>query len=274
MRAPNFVWGDIPGDSFVSSVSCCYDEVVHWQKHLFRVPSGKCGRAFVSELCCLFNAYATGSALESVAMKAVMIMPILLLQRPHYHSKSRDHISHLSRRLGLWHKGDMDSLIAEGRVLQGNLNSFRRTKGQNSSKESIARCFSNLITCGKVKDALRILSMDDQGGPLPVNSAVMDSLLLKHPRKRDPSPSTLIGDSSDVHPPHPILLMPFVFAVLPFALMGLLVLLVLMLLLGVVCVHPFTGCQMTCVMLYQLLLGGCVLHLLIPLACLLLFAAI
>ena len=47
--------------------------------------------------------------------------------------------------------------------------------------------------------------MDDQGGPLPVDSAVLDSLLLKHPRKRDPSPSALIGDSTDVQPPHPIL---------------------------------------------------------------------
>ena len=40
LRAPNFVWGDIPGDSFVNSVSCCYDEVVHSRKHLFYLPSG------------------------------------------------------------------------------------------------------------------------------------------------------------------------------------------------------------------------------------------
>ena len=103
MNAPTFAWGDVLGDSFPHSVSCCYDEVIHWQKQIL---SGKSGRAFVSELCCLFRAYATGSALESVAMKAIMIMPILLLQKPHHRSKNRDNISHLNRHLGLWNKED------------------------------------------------------------------------------------------------------------------------------------------------------------------------
>jgi len=34
MSAPIFVWGYVDGDSFVHSVSCCYDEVIHWQKNL------------------------------------------------------------------------------------------------------------------------------------------------------------------------------------------------------------------------------------------------
>lgn len=29
---PNFMLGDIPGDSFVYSVTCSYDEVIHWKK--------------------------------------------------------------------------------------------------------------------------------------------------------------------------------------------------------------------------------------------------
>ena len=117
MSAPSFVWGEVDGDSFFHSVTCCYDEVIHWRKILFRIPSGKSGRAFVSELCRLFHAYATGSALECVAMKAIMIMPILLLQRPHYWSKNDDNITHLCRRLDLWNNGDIDSLVSEGRVL-------------------------------------------------------------------------------------------------------------------------------------------------------------
>ena len=36
----------------------------------------------VTEQACLFRAYGTGSALESVALKAAMVMPVLLLQRP------------------------------------------------------------------------------------------------------------------------------------------------------------------------------------------------
>ena len=87
MCSPSFMWGDVPGESFVHSVTCCYDEVVHWRKALFKSPLAKCGRAFVTEQARLFRAYATGSAFESVALKAAMIMPVLLLQQPHAKSK-------------------------------------------------------------------------------------------------------------------------------------------------------------------------------------------
>ena len=81
MCEPNFLWGDVTGEFFAHSVTCCYDEVVHWRKALFKIPLAKCGRAFVAEQARLFRAYATGSALESIALKAAMIMPVLLLQR-------------------------------------------------------------------------------------------------------------------------------------------------------------------------------------------------
>jgi len=80
-------------------VCCCYDEVIHWRKVLFKLPSGKSGKAFVFEVCRLFNAYATGSALECVALKAVMIMPVLLLQKPCYRSKNHENVIHLTRHL-------------------------------------------------------------------------------------------------------------------------------------------------------------------------------
>ena len=51
----------------------------------------------------------TGSALESIALKAAMIMPFVFVQRPHTKSKNKDHICHLNRRLALWHQGDIDA---------------------------------------------------------------------------------------------------------------------------------------------------------------------
>jgi len=206
MSAPSFVWGEVDGDTFFHSFTYCYDEVIHWWKNLFRLPSGKSGRAFVLELHRLFHAYASGSALECVAMKAIMIMPVLLLQRPHHWSKNDENITHLSRRLVLWNKGDIDSLVREGRVLQSVLRSAKPSHGGRSSvKDSTARKFSNLMMSGRVKDALRLLSDDNCGGPLTMNSSVMSALLTKHPKKRAPVPSTLIGDPSvSVPPPHPI----------------------------------------------------------------------
>ena len=46
-----------------------YAEVIHWRQTIFKVPSGKIGRAFVAEVSRLIHAYAEGSTLEPVALK-------------------------------------------------------------------------------------------------------------------------------------------------------------------------------------------------------------
>ena len=75
----------------------------------------------------MFRAYADGSALESVAMKAAMVMPALLLQKPHPRSKANDHTLHLERRLRQWSEEDLggtqsstSSLDNSSRVCQTN----------------------------------------------------------------------------------------------------------------------------------------------------------
>ena len=98
----NFIWGAEDGESLAQSVNAIYDEVVHWKLNLFKTPSGKAGRLFVQEVTRLFTAYAENSALESVSLKAAMIMPTLLLQKPHQRSKPKEFSSHLERRLKLW----------------------------------------------------------------------------------------------------------------------------------------------------------------------------
>ena len=43
MSDPNFIWGDVNSESFVHGVTCCYDEIIHWRKVLFKIPQSKCG---------------------------------------------------------------------------------------------------------------------------------------------------------------------------------------------------------------------------------------
>ena len=62
-------------------------QYVHWKINLFKVCSGKAGTTFVRELSQMFRAYVDRSTLESVAMKAAMVMPALLLHKPHPRSK-------------------------------------------------------------------------------------------------------------------------------------------------------------------------------------------
>jgi len=67
---------------FTSLLNCAYNEVVQWRRNVFCLPSGRTGKIFISELTGLFNAYYSGSNLEGVALKAAMILPILVLQKP------------------------------------------------------------------------------------------------------------------------------------------------------------------------------------------------
>ena len=59
--------------------------------------------------------------MESVAFEAIMVACILLLQKPHPASKSRDHVAALERRLKAWKDADIDGLMREGTTMQNHL---------------------------------------------------------------------------------------------------------------------------------------------------------
>ena len=69
------------GIQFCNQINEVYHEVVYWQRNVFPVLSGFSGKFFVSELSGLFQAYADGSALESMAITAVIVAPHPLLQK-------------------------------------------------------------------------------------------------------------------------------------------------------------------------------------------------
>ena len=91
MSEPNFTWGGKNGRSFCEAVNGAYDEVVQWRRNVFKLPSGQCGKAFVRESARLMLEYAEGSSLECIALKSLMLMPMLLLQKPFQKSKAKDH---------------------------------------------------------------------------------------------------------------------------------------------------------------------------------------
>ena len=91
MADPIFSWGSVDSESFSHSLNAAYAEIVHWRKNSFKVPFGKAGKDFVSELASLFRAFAEQSSLESVAFKSVIVFAILALQKPFRSSKSKDH---------------------------------------------------------------------------------------------------------------------------------------------------------------------------------------
>jgi hypothetical protein len=174
---------------------------------LFPVPHGNSGKAFVSELARLYRAFAEGSALESVALMAASVCWVLLLQRSHSKMKSRDYAPCLSRRLDLWHKGDIEELLAEGRSIQQQWFSHEQ-KSQPRPKQ--VRQFTNLLFLGKTKAAIDLLSRHERGSVLSLSDVIEDKtvheiLISKHPPAQPPHPEAIIFP--DIEPPtvHPII---------------------------------------------------------------------
>ena len=160
----------------------------------------------MSELARLFKAFAESSALESVALRAVTIMPILLLQKPAKKSKAKDHTKYLQRRLNTWREGDLNKLLREGRTIQQHIP--RNTPPMTEDK--LSRLFANHMFQGKTKAALRLLSEQNRGGVLhldyPINTEngtrkVRDILIDKHPPSQPANRDSIINaDPTDLHP--------------------------------------------------------------------------
>ena len=80
MAYPVFTWGEYDSTHFIDTLNAAFSGAVHWKINLFKIPSEKAGKSFVSELTRLFK--AANHALESIALKAATLMPILLLLKP------------------------------------------------------------------------------------------------------------------------------------------------------------------------------------------------
>ena len=184
-----------------------YAEVVHWMRNCFTVPFGKAGKDFVRELSKLYLAYGSASALESVALKAAIVLPILLLQKPSRASKTKYHITHLERRW--WSNGDLAELVREGTVIQQGLPKNRSTKDNSN----LAFSFSILMFEGRCIAALDLLSREEKAGILhlddlanpddPNTPTVRESLISKHPVSQPAYNSCIIPD--EPQDPHPVI---------------------------------------------------------------------
>ena len=116
----------------------------------------------------LFRAVGEGSALESVALKAVFVACVLLLQKSSRTSKPKDHATHLERRLLLWHEGKLEDLIVEGRAIQSRLPKM----STSMSDAQVARSFASLMFKGKTSAAIKLHTGYKCGGLLQLDAPV------------------------------------------------------------------------------------------------------
>ena len=178
------------------SIAKVYDEVVHWKKNFFKVPTGAPGKAFVSTLALLLQQYVDSSGSHETALYSMFVFPVLMLQlAPGQRAESKCS-ERLQHRLDLWTQGDLGSLVHEGRAIQQSQGLPRRG-GKRLGAVDPAREFSSRMTSGRVHDALRGLqtnSTDPTSGVLSINDSIVmkdgvstsvERLLLeKHPQPK------------------------------------------------------------------------------------------
>ena len=71
----DFTWGPCVSIIFMSCLNAVYSEVVHWRPNPFKDTYGKARKSFVLELTRLYKAFTSSSAMESIAMKAAIVLP-------------------------------------------------------------------------------------------------------------------------------------------------------------------------------------------------------
>ena len=198
MNTTDAMWSEnVSCHEFREAINTAYMEIVHWRPNLFMLPSGSIGKCFVRELSSLFNAFSISSAYEAFAITAAMSMPA------YAKSKTRDHMAYLEKRLDLWKKGDINSLLAQAKVIQSCLSSNPLSQKDVSNKP---RDFNNLMKKGKVRAALQrlskqsgnaILKMDDVIETSSGNSTVRQMLRVKHPHPQSVSTETILPSGED-----------------------------------------------------------------------------
>ena len=203
---PNFTWGEKDGVKVKDDIDRIYSEVVHWRHNLFKIPSGKHGKDLVHEMARLFNSYAEASSMEGVAIKAAMVFPALVLQKPFKTSRSKDHSKCLERRMKEWEAGHFLALFDEAKAIQARLS----VNAVSQHSKPTSRRFAELMMSGKVKAATRLIMEENHSSRLPLihvieGKSVRDILQEKHPPPRQVDITTVTPPMMNPIPSHPAL---------------------------------------------------------------------
>ncbi len=110
--------------------------------------------------------------MESIALKAAVVLPILILQKPSAKSKVKEHNICIERRLRAWLNGDLQDLIREGKVIQRRIPKPNQDSGRKQRTSVVARSFSKLMFEGNTRAAIRLLGQDSNNGTLCLNDPV------------------------------------------------------------------------------------------------------
>ena len=190
------MWGNISQQRFCEEINI-YNEVFHFQRNIFNLLSGGAGKHFIEELTFWLKQFNSNSDLNSVALKAFMVLPSVILQKPSATSKTKEHSVAIERRFPLWRQGDLIMLMKEIRFTQDRFVNSKRAR----SVEDISRTFAKLVFQGKLTAAIKLLDKENLLGLLNLSDEVLAQLKEKHPVPAEIEEECLLHGPVDLVPP-------------------------------------------------------------------------
>lgn len=171
--SPITIFGEIKNYAeFIKTINNIYNEIVHFRRNIFNVPTGKAGKMYIKELTYWLKHFnSSNSKLNSVSLKAFMVLPTLILQKPSPRSKTKEHAECMLRRLEMWRNGDLSLLFREIKTIQHKFVSSKKER----SFEDTSRIFSKLVMEGKLSAALKFLEKESSSGVLSLSENVKNN---------------------------------------------------------------------------------------------------
>ncbi len=140
------------------------------------LPSGRVRKEYVEECSRQKNKWIDDGSLHLISIKALMVLPSLLLQKPSKTSKIKDHVEKLRKRLDLWKSGNVDDLVREAHFIQSRLSKHKLM----NSIDKVAKTFNDFVINGKINAALKLLSDMQSSGILQLHDSTLQLLKKKH----------------------------------------------------------------------------------------------
>ena len=159
---------------------------------MFDLPNSAAGKSFVRELTRLIENWTDMSEISGIALKALMVMPALLLQKPTRKSSSKQHKEYLIKRLDLWRTANFEELLKEGRQIQHKM---KQNVRKDDTPDETAKRFAKLMLQGKVNGALRLLNKQEAVGVAKLDISTVGKLRELHPEATPSSTQKLMQKS-------------------------------------------------------------------------------
>ena len=188
-----YKWRGYANKQFEENISSIYEKIVYWKKNIFLLPTGECGRCCIDETTMLIDAWARGSPLKNIALKAVMIMPSLLLQKTSEDSKGKNHTKALERILKLWTDGHFAELLKEAETIQSSLKQVNAPK----TIAQLSKKFVEQMQRGNVDSAIKLIINNMQNGILPLADTTPNLLKQKHPKSAPTTEEVLLPEQPE-----------------------------------------------------------------------------